>query len=925
MLASTVAEIIIRGVNETGPAFAEAGAGLAALRAESATTAPAVGRVGTAVTGTATTLRSEFKAALAQGTDEVMRFGAVSDATKTQINETSAALARYAAATKVAGDSAVVAGEKTSIAGREFVRFGDSANIAGARLRVFDQLGLGLTGNIVLLGAAITGVSVKEFAGFQQKMQQLGANTGLTKSQVASLTQTILDMGRTTPTAVGDLADGFRHIISEGYNLHDSIIIAKAALDAADATGASFADTASTVATEMRNWGHGASQAAQDTGALLVAAQSGNTTLQGLVSAMGKVGPTAAAIHMPLSDAVSLIAELTRATGDPSLAQTYAEGMLTHIISPTKTAVKVMGELKQATGIDLLQAFHEFSVGQITFSTLMRETQMATHGNAQEIMALFGGIRGGIGVLQLMHGGLAGYIDISAKAKQGTAELAAEADRAHNNLSYKLGTSVNNVKVELIDFGSVINATADDLGKMTDRLHELPGPLQGLADFSTLLINPMHFASDMTAAFGGSVVKLSGSIKEQLTQLEKMQKALEDEGHSANDGSIAGLKLNVILKAEAALHDQAADKAEKHAAALYRLSHAMLDEHVPLAVLTGIPAGAKQPVPTKFGSQDIAAEIAKATANVTVAQNKLAYDEINKHTKFLAADRVELEKALTVQKEWDDALGKNTATVKTHTTSLDALQKVQADLTKVTALAYADLAGPGKKITAEHAARIEEDTKKIAAMTDAVTDLTEVVKKAKVKGPTSAQDASAGNALTSIFGTTITDMIKGMIASAKLPPTFSDKEKAAQAEAAAAADLVAQKMYDLQHHIADNLPPLSELEKYAKSTAAAAKSMGDAATAAAAEIAKIKAPPPPTASNPAYFGNEGADCSCCHPGGEQYNHRQHLASERQQRPSVPKRLALATRGAHGPGCELAGRRRQFQRRDEPARAASPHQ
>ncbi len=467
----------------------------------------AMGSIETAMTSAAASMERFAAATEAAGAKAASSLKGVSSevtATSAKVAESDKVIeernAKAAESFKLIGDAAVSAGVKTGEAGAMMME---------------GPLGL-------ILGV---GLAVGETIHMADKMETTFAlirgNTGATTDEIAKMRAETMKLGSETPAKLDDIAKGFERAANMGFKGADAMKLVSASVKAAVATGADVAGVTNTVALAMSNFHIPAKNAALAVSTLLAGAQNANTRLPDMAAHMSKLGIIASGIHMPLQDAVASFSALTRATGDAAQAQTLWTGMTTHMINVVKPAHAALVELGRVSGIDLVGAFKKFSdgamsqhdvlaltrkalglnssaanklqedyaklgAGTMSQTAFMKEANTVSHGQAAAIMTIFGGLRGGVGALNLMTSGWSGYNDIMKKTHAGTTALNESFKGMMDTTGAKFETFKNKVEIGAIALGSkmlpAVGAVLDGLMHLSDWVASKGGVIQGFFD-----------------------------------------------------------------------------------------------------------------------------------------------------------------------------------------------------------------------------------------------------------------------------------------------------------------------------------------------------------------------------------------------------------------------------------------------------------
>ena len=109
-----------------------------------------------------------------------------------------------------------------------------------------------------------------------------------------------------------------------------------------------------------------------------------------------------------------------------------------------------------SAGAKVTSDFAKFDKGQMSFEQVMKDVKTATHGNASEIMTLFGGIRGGIGALALLDSHWKDYLRTSKEVHGANDLLNTQWHRMTQSTGFLAESLKNKVELALMGMASTI-------------------------------------------------------------------------------------------------------------------------------------------------------------------------------------------------------------------------------------------------------------------------------------------------------------------------------------------------------------------------------------------------------------------------------------------------------------------------------------
>lgn len=284
------------------------------------------------------------------------------------LDETKAGLADVEAQSKTTGAAGVSA----------FDSFNSSLGKLGSQMT---DVGKSLTTYISLPIAAIAAESVKMAMNFQQSMELLVTNAGVSQSAIAGLSSAILAMSGQVGQSPEDLATAMYHIASAGqgvWSAAQQLDILKTAAEGAAIGQASLDDTTYALTSALASNVKGASDASQMMATLVAIVGSGDMHMQDLNAAIGTgfLG-TAAAFGVSIQSVGAALATLGDNGEQGAAAATRLRMMMSLMASPSAAAAKVLGDLGLTT--------EEVSTATGTMSQVFQETGLTTTKLADDL------------------------------------------------------------------------------------------------------------------------------------------------------------------------------------------------------------------------------------------------------------------------------------------------------------------------------------------------------------------------------------------------------------------------------------------------------------------------------------------------------------------------------------------------------------
>lgn len=184
------------------------------------------------------------------------------------------------------------------------------AGLSGVFGRIRSAAG-GLTGALTALGAGFGLREVTDrIAAFERQIDTTGVVARATEQDQERLKQSALDLGSTyefTATQVGELQEAFAR---SGQSVNQILASTASALDLATAENLELAESATIIATTLKQFNKEASESGKVADNLAAVSQRANTNVRQLAEGLNKAAPAAAQAGQPLEDVVAILGRL---------------------------------------------------------------------------------------------------------------------------------------------------------------------------------------------------------------------------------------------------------------------------------------------------------------------------------------------------------------------------------------------------------------------------------------------------------------------------------------------------------------------------------------------------------------------------------------------------------------------------------------
>lgn len=219
---------------------------------------------------------------------------------------------------------------------------------------------LGLIAVFVALGKAVSGM-IQTNAQFEQANANLATVLGKTRKDITALTDTALQLGRTTQWTSSQVTDLQTELAKLGFGEGSIIAMQKHILSFATAMGADLGEAATMAGATLRAFNMTSKDSERAMGVLAVGVNNSALSFDRIKYAMGTVFPIANAFGLEIEDATALLGALANAGFSAESAATATRNMLLNLADANgKLAKRTGGAAKSFDDIiDKLMLLHK--------------------------------------------------------------------------------------------------------------------------------------------------------------------------------------------------------------------------------------------------------------------------------------------------------------------------------------------------------------------------------------------------------------------------------------------------------------------------------------------------------------------------------------------------------------------------------------
>ena len=222
-------------------------------------------------------------------------------------------------------------------------------------------------------------------AGLETKMVNVGNLYGASRKEVNKLTGDLVELSRTIPQSVGDLADSLFDVVSAGVPAAESIEFLGAAANLATAGVTTTSIAVDGMTSVIKAFGFAASDATMISDKFFAAQQKGKTTIAELSSSIGQVAPLAAGLGVSFDELISTMSALTLSGIKTTHAANGLRAAYSNLIKPSEKAKKTADLLGIAFDANAVKT-------KKGFINVLKDVIEKTGGSKDALGRLFGSV-----------------------------------------------------------------------------------------------------------------------------------------------------------------------------------------------------------------------------------------------------------------------------------------------------------------------------------------------------------------------------------------------------------------------------------------------------------------------------------------------------------------------------------------------------
>lgn len=333
------------------------------------------------------------------------------------------------------------AGAVTTI-GSSLQTFGPTLGTAAAT-----GIGVGLAG--LTVGVDVVKDSLKTFGSYETSLTKIKNLTGSSAGEISTFKKQIEGLSAETGRSQIELAGGLYYIASSGYKGADAFKVLDASVKASVA-GMGDVQTIADVVTSMMNaYEISASDSFRVTDKLISSVREGKAEPAQFARSLGQVLPIARQAGLSLEETLGALSAMTLQTGNASQATTSLKQAIQSLVAPSAEARKELDFIYgKGKGVETVRVKLQDEGLQSALADIFQKTG----GNIPSLDAIFGNIRGLVGVLQLANGNFEKFGQVTERIIKDvglTVEGANNSAKTYENTLARMDTATENFRIKL--------------------------------------------------------------------------------------------------------------------------------------------------------------------------------------------------------------------------------------------------------------------------------------------------------------------------------------------------------------------------------------------------------------------------------------------------------------------------------------------
>lgn len=260
----------------------------------------------------------------------------------------------------------------------------------------------GTVGTITAVAAAVYAGPVKSAMEYETALQKVSTIADSTEVPLSTMSSQIMQLSNTTGIAASTIAEDVYNAISAGQKTGDAVAFVSSSTKLAKAGFAESSQTLDVLTTILNAYGMEAEKVTSVSDMLIQTQNKGKVTVGELSSSMGKVIPTAKSYNVGLEQLCAGYAIMTSKGIACAESTTYMNSMLNELGKSGTTASEA---LKKSTG----QSFQELMASGKSVGEVLQVLQDQATASGKSLADMFSSSEAGKAAVSLLSDGVEGF------------------------------------------------------------------------------------------------------------------------------------------------------------------------------------------------------------------------------------------------------------------------------------------------------------------------------------------------------------------------------------------------------------------------------------------------------------------------------------------------------------------------------------
>ena len=295
----------------------------------------------------------------------------------------------------------------------------------------------GTVGTITAVAAAVYAGPVKSAMEYETALQKVSTIADSTEVPLSTMSSQIMQLSNTTGIAASTIAEDVYNAISAGQKTGDAVAFVSSSTKLAKAGFAESSQTLDVLTTILNAYGMEAEKVTSVSDMLIQTQNKGKVTVGELSSSMGKVIPTAKSYNVGLEQLCAGYAIMTSKGIACAESTTYMNSMLNELGKSGTTASEA---LKKSTG----QSFQELMASGKSVGEVLQVLQDQATASGKSLADMFSSSEAGKAAVSLLSDGVEGFNN----QVQGMIDSANATDEAFAKMEASTKAKMEKQKIE---------------------------------------------------------------------------------------------------------------------------------------------------------------------------------------------------------------------------------------------------------------------------------------------------------------------------------------------------------------------------------------------------------------------------------------------------------------------------------------------